>query len=335
MKNKNAIARYRLIDNLMTNKQKKPPTLSEIVDYVSEKLGTSVSVPTIQNDIYDMRYDEGLGFFAPLVYDKARRGYKYEDEQYSINKLNVSDEELQGLEMAISILEQFSNVPAIKLFDDAIQKIALSVKYSREKALQSDILLLDRPKRYLGIEYLNDIVEAIRNKNVIRLSYLPFNKEQAKKHTLHPYFIKEYNGRMYLIAKDIDPIKSAKFLTFAFDRIQDVVVLSATFIEENLNANTYFHSTIGISMHGDAPQHVELQVLPNQLNYLISQPIHHSQKILKQNKNGAVISMEVVINYELISLILSMGKNVKVLKPKSLAFDIKKQLGEMLEMYKG
>lgn len=62
MKNKYAVTRYRLIDNRMTMKQKPAPSLQEIVDYVSEKLGTTVSVSSIQKDIYAMRNDEGLGF---------------------------------------------------------------------------------------------------------------------------------------------------------------------------------------------------------------------------------------------------------------------------------
>ena len=66
MRNKNALTRYRLIDSRMTIRQKPAPSLAEIVDYVSEKMGTSISVASIQKDIYAMRYDESLGFNAPI-----------------------------------------------------------------------------------------------------------------------------------------------------------------------------------------------------------------------------------------------------------------------------
>ena len=76
-KNKNALTRYRLIDNRMTIRQKTAPSLQELVDYVSEKMGAPISVASIQKDIYAMRYDESLGFNAPIEYDMYKKGFKY------------------------------------------------------------------------------------------------------------------------------------------------------------------------------------------------------------------------------------------------------------------
>ncbi len=311
----------------MTIRHKTAPSLQDIVDYVSDKMGTTVSVSMIQKDIYAMRYDESLGFNAPIEYSQTKKGYIYTDPEYSINHIPVSEEDLQGLEIAIGILEQFKEIPAIKLFDDAIQKIASSVKLSREKSSQQhSILLLDRPKRYQGIEFMSDIVEAIHHKNVLRVNYLPFTRLEAKKHTIHPYFIKEYHGRMYLIGKDIHPSKEAKFLTFAFDRMQEVICMNQTFEEEELDKENYFQSTIGISLPGTKPEHIVLEFDPLQANYLKSQPLHHSQKIKEETNQKLVLTVDLVINYELIALLLSFGDKLKVLQPKSLV----KQIAEIV-----
>jgi predicted DNA-binding transcriptional regulator YafY len=128
----------------MTMKQKPAPNLQEIVNFVSEKLGEPVSISSIQKDIYAMRYDTSLGFNAPIEYDISKKGYVYTEPNYSINQLPISEEDLQGLEIAVGILEQFRNIPAIKLFDDAISKIASTVKYSRERKPSNKVLLLDR-----------------------------------------------------------------------------------------------------------------------------------------------------------------------------------------------
>ena len=125
----------------MTVKQKAAPTLAEIVDYVSEKLGMTVSTATIQKDIYAMRYDASLGFSAPIEYNSSKKGYIYTDPSYSIHKIPVSEEDLQGLEIAIGILEQFKELPAIRLFDDAISRLASTVKLNRENITGSSILL--------------------------------------------------------------------------------------------------------------------------------------------------------------------------------------------------
>ena len=317
----------------MTMKQKPAPSLRELVDYVSEKMDAPISVASIQKDIYAMRYDESLAYNAPIEYDAEKRGYVYTDPAYSINHIPVSEEDLQGLEIAIGILEQFKNIPAIKVFEDAINKIASSVKQSREKISGSSVLLLDRPRRYQGIEFMNDIVEAIHGRNVLRISYQPFTKSEPKKHTVHPYFIKEYNGRMYLIGNDIHPTKASKFLTFAFDRMSDVIKMNQTFREQEFDRENYFKAAIGISLPDTKPEKITLRLDPAQAHYLKSQPLHHSQTVVKENAREFIISLELVINYELKSLLLSLGDKVKIISPRHLAEEICAIASRMADLY--
>jgi len=317
----------------MTMRQKQAPSLREIVDYVSEKMGQPISVASIQKDIYAMRYNESLGFNAPIEYDQYKKGYVYTKPDFSITNIPVSEEDLQGLEIAIGILEQFKEIPAIKLFEDAITKLASSVKQSRDKANAGSILLLDRPKRYQGIEYMGDIVDAIHGKNVLKVNYQPFTKTEPKKHTVHPYFIKEYNGRMYLIGNDIHPTKASKFLTFAFDRMSDVVKMNQTFREQEVDKENYFRAAIGISLPDSKPENIVLLFDPIQSNYLQSQPLHHSQRILKDTEEEFVISVDLLVNYELKSLLQSFGDRVKVLEPKVLADEMKEVAMNVVEKY--
>lgn len=334
MNNKNALTRYRLIDARITAKQKPAPSLEELVHYVAQKLGTPVSTSIIQKDIYAMRYSDALGYFAPLEYSKEQRGYVYTEKDYSIHRIPVSEEDLQGLEIAIGILEQFKEIPAIKVFDDAIQKIAVSVKQSREQHQSSGSkLLLDRPRRYQGIEYMSDIVEAIHEKKVLRFYYQPFNKMEGKKHTVHPYFIKEYNNRMYLIGKDIHPTKAPKFLIFGFDRMKEVIKMNQVFQEEALDIENYFTSTIGVSLPNTQSEKIVLRFDTAQSNYLKSQPLHHSQEIMKDTKQEIRIGLQLVINYELKAMILSFGNQVEVLKPAHLRLSIQQTIEAMHALY--
>lgn len=317
----------------MTIRQKPAPTLQELVEYVSEKLGSPVSVSSIQKDIYAMRYDASLGFNAPIEYSQEKRGYIYTDPDYSINKIPLSEEDLQGLEMAIGILEQFKGIPAIGLFEDSITKLAAAVKHSRSTETNSSVLILDRPKRYQGIQFMEDLVDAIRQKKVLRISYHPFNKPEARKHTVHPYFIREYQGRMYLVGKDIHPSKESKFLTFAFDRMKDVVVMNQSFTEEHVDQENYFRSAIGISMSGEQPVRIILAFNPTQTAYIRSQPIHSSQLILEEKENQCLVELELVINYELISLLFSFRDQVRVLEPQNLVHTMRETSERLYSMY--
>jgi predicted DNA-binding transcriptional regulator YafY len=281
-----------------------------------------------------MRYDESLCYSAPIEFDRYKRGYVYTDPGFSINNIPVSEEDLQGLEMAIGLLEQFKNIPAIRVFEDAITKLAVAVKQNRQQQSEGSILILDRPKRYLGIEFMSDLVDAIRQKKVMRITYKPFTKMEAKKHTVHPYFIKEYQGRMYLIAKDIHPVKESKFLTFAFDRMAEVVTMSQVFTEEQVDRENYFRSAIGISLTDAQPERIVLRIDPQQANYLRLQPIHSSQQVLKDSPREFRIQLELVVNYELISLLLGMGDRVTVLEPASLAKKIHETAEAMCKNYR-
>jgi predicted DNA-binding transcriptional regulator YafY len=333
MKNKNAYARYRLIDQRLTNKSLQAPSLDDLVEYVSEKLDMSISVSSIQKDIYAMRYDSNLGFDAPIEFDRYARGYVYTEEDYSISQMPVSADDLKGLEFAITILEQFKDIPAIKVFEDAITKIASSVKQNiNNEQGQQEVFILDRPNSYKGIEFMPLLVEAIRERREVVLKYKPFGKDE-KKHTIHPFFIREYKARLYLIAKDIHPTKAPKTLTFSFDRMVDVIKMNKTFDEESVNNRAYFDATIGISKTDEKPQKVVLQFEPHQSNYLLSQPLHHSQEVIKQNGEEFTIAVTVVLNYELSERIKGYGAQVKVLQPERLANELKKDAEALLALY--
>lgn len=334
MKNKNAYARYRIIDQRLNNKAIPPPSLQDLVDYVSEKLDMPISVSSIQKDIYAMRYDSSLGFNAPIEFDRYSRAYCYTEENYSISNMPVSADDLKGLEFAISILEQFKDIPAIKVFEDAISKIAASVKQNIHRD-QSDheVFILDRPNSYLGIEFMPLLVEAIRERKEVIMRYQPFNKEM-RKHKIHPYFIREYKGRLYLIAYDIHPTKESKTLTFSFDRIKDVIKMNTLFGEESIDNKAYFDANIGISLTGKKPEKITLKFIPEQANYLKSQPMHKSQQIIKDTKTEFRISLDLVINYELVERIKGYGSQVQVLNPLSLAKEIKEDAQKLLALYK-
>ena len=134
--NRDAYTRYRWIDARL---RKKPyPQLEELIAYVSEHLDKPVSKRTVQLDLQEMRYNLSLNFNAPIFYDRTERTYCYSDPNYSIDNLPVTADELHGLDFAISILNQFKHLPAIKEFEEAIMKIASTVQINKEARGESD-----------------------------------------------------------------------------------------------------------------------------------------------------------------------------------------------------
>jgi predicted DNA-binding transcriptional regulator YafY len=68
--------------------------------------------------------------------------------------------------------------------------------------------------------------------------------------------------------------------------------------------------------------------------YVITKPIHPSQKVLEKNDEGIVISLAVQINFELEREILGFGESMTVLKPDRLRTRIRQKLEWALSRYR-
>lgn len=84
MNNKNGFTRFMIIDKALRNKT--DVTLEFLIDYVNDRITEPVDRRTIQYDIQLMRYDQQLGFMAPIVFDRRTHAYKYKDKDYTLMK---------------------------------------------------------------------------------------------------------------------------------------------------------------------------------------------------------------------------------------------------------
>ena len=328
--NRDAFTRYRLIDERI--RRKPNPTLEELISHVSEHLDKPVSKRTLQLDIQEMRYSQSLKFEAPIVFDRGNKSYAYSDTGYSINNLPVTADDLHGLEFAISLLDQFKALPAIKEFEEAIMKIAETVRFNKQSRGETNIIQFDRPNSYKGIEYIEHVVKAIREKRRIRLSYQKFDDQRTKEHIIEPYVVREFKSRFYLIGNVIVG-KTEKVKTYAFDRFVDLQVMDTTFEGGDFDSEKYFQNVFGITEGENKAENVLLSFAPTQGKYVQSQPLHHSQQLVKETDTGCRISLQVMVNTELIMQLLSYGAGVKVLKPASLVERVRAELKGAMEQY--
>lgn len=107
--NKNALIRYRTIDNCLRNRYRRW-TLDDLVQaccdalYDMEGIKKGVCARTVQMDMQIMRSDK-LGYNAPIeVYDKIY--YRYADPDYSISNMPLSQEDCKLLKKAITLLSE-------------------------------------------------------------------------------------------------------------------------------------------------------------------------------------------------------------------------------------
>ena len=321
--NKNALIRYKTIDKCLQN-QYRQWTLSDLIEAVSDALyeyegkDIDVSKRTVQLDLQMMRSDK-LGYNAPIVvYD--RKYYKYEDEDYSIINIPVTDKDVKIMNEAIQILRQFKDFSLFKEMDGVLQRLEDSV-YSSQKDKRA-IIHLDKNEQLKGLEFIDVIYEAIQNKKVIEILYQSFKAREASTMTVHPQLLKEFNNRWFLLASH-----KGKYITLALDRMSKIVFVDTIeYIDQNIDGDEYYKDIVGVTVSNSRPQGIEFWIDKYNAPYVITKPFHASQRIIKRTEDGVIFNILVQVNFELERLILGFGDSIEVLKPLKLRDRMQKKL---------
>lgn len=341
--NKNAVTRYYLIDQLLANRYHHY-SIADILEKVNEQLVELGQPPVKRRSIeLDINYLEFEGPFMAEIehytidvpsqtncYKTVKKScLRYADPSYSIFKKKLSNEESYLLSEALSILGQFDGLPNLEGLE-SLRK-SLDVKVDRQ------IISLDRnPLQQKTL--IGELFTAISQQQVVEIFYHIFADPKTERRVvLHPYLLKEYNCRWYLIAAaDTDK----KLLNFGLDRIDRVVPLSTySFIPYDGDLNERFEDIVGVSLFEDRPlQTILFWVSEAQRSYVETKPLHESQRVLTGQREDALraqypilvegkfFSIECIENYELIRELTSFGKELLVLEP----YDIQQKVYERI-----
>lgn len=332
--NKLALIRYRTIDKCLRNRYRKW-TLEDLIDKVSEALydyegiETGVSKRTIQADIQLMRSDK-LGYNAPIVVIN-RKHYIYEDAGYSINHTKITDTDLDKMSEIVSVLKQMNG---FDYFDDMTDIIARLENSVRKTTDQSDnYIQLEGNSLLKGLQHITPLYQAIRKKVPLLINYRSFKAKESRQAVYHPYLLKEYRNRWFLLAK---PQKGMALITLALDRILDFMEMAAKDYVPytGINFDRYFEDTIGVTKDAKTrAQKVVLWVNKYNAPYVLTKPVHPSQQLLKEDESGITIRLDVILNFELEREILGFGECIKVLAPRRLQDMIRKRLNHACTHY--
>ncbi|BAO75725.1 helix-turn-helix transcriptional regulator [Winogradskyella sp. PG-2] len=321
--NKNALIRYKTIDKCLQN-QYRQWTLNDLIEACSDALyeyegkDIDVSKRTVQLDIQMMR-SEKLGYNAPIVvYD--RKYYKYDEDDFSIVNIPVTDKDVKIMNEAIQVLRQFKDFSLFKEMDGVLQRLEDSV-YSSQKDKRA-IIHLDKNEQLKGLEYIDVIYAAIQNKKVIDVLYQSFRARQASTMTVHPQLLKEFNNRWFLLASH-----KGKYITLALDRMSKIIDSEAIdYVDHNINGDDYYKDVVGVTVSNSRPQRIEFWIDKYNAPYVITKPFHSSQRIIKHTEDGIIFNVLVQINFEFERLILGFGESIKVIKPIKLRERMQKKL---------
>jgi len=329
--NKEAFIRYRAINRCLINRR--IASKEKLIEACSEATSHEVSWRTIAEDIRAMRQDEILGFNAPIE-NVVNQGYRYTEENYSIDQIPLNNEEIDSLSFAARLLNQYRDVGIFSTFSGAVQKLSekLSLKLKGDEGGEVDkIIDFESSTTDGGSKMINPLIAHIKQETVLNIRYFSFSSGKESLHIIHPYFLKEYRNRWYLIGWH-ESYKQIR--TLALERIIEVSPeYGISFKKKKFNPTQYYRNAIGVSVNDSEVVEAVIKVSSSEWPYIESQPWHHSMKVIDKKDDFVLFGLKLIVNYEFKNLILSYGSGLEVMSPPSLRAEIALELRKSVEHY--
>ena len=347
--NKNAVTRYYILDKLLANRYHHYST-EDLCRLVNEELAEMNQEPVSRRTIeLDLNYIENEGPFlaeiehyqiddvSPRTLKTIKKScHRYADPSFSIFTQKLTDDEKYLLGETFTLLGQFEGLPNL----EGLERLRESLKVKTDRQIVS---FTKNPLE--GKNLLGELFTVISQEQVVELHYHRFDAPEEDRHLIvHPYLLKEYNRRWYLIAA---PDKPGKLLTFALDRIDKVVPLPVKkYRPYNGDLNECFEDIIGVTLPDEKPiQTILFWVSDHSKDYVVTKPLHESQRNIRDEKEkelrrqyptlegGRFFAIECFENYELIRELTSFGADLVVLSPKEIQEKVFEKVSEMYKTY--
>jgi len=330
--NKHAAIRYKVLDICLSNRARKF-TFEDLLHACNEALqeinpdDAGIGIRTLRDDLKHMRSAEGWNAPIETYRHGSKTCYRYADPDFSISSQPLKQEEMEQLKAAMEMLSRFEGLPQFEWVNELMPKLTQSFLLEKR---EKPIISFDTNQYLTGLDRLGSLFHDILYKRVLNITYQSYRNPEPIQMVVHPYHLRQYNNRWFLFGLHND---LQKISTLALDRIVDTEEnTDVPYTESTLfDPNDYFEDIIGVSrMEGSQLQRIVLFFRKDAAPYVLSKPLHGSQKVVSRSEEGATVSIEVIPNFELETVILSHGERVKVLEPEDFRLKIEERLREAL-----
>ncbi|MCR5193839.1 MAG: WYL domain-containing protein [Bacteroidales bacterium] len=347
--NKNAETRYQILDRLLANRYYHYST-KDLLERINEELDELSIEPICLRSIQgDISYLENGPFQADIEHYQIdvpsqknprktvkKNCLRYRDRSFSIYQQKLTDDEKYLLGEAFTLLGQFDGLPNLEGLDRL--KVSLKVKSKRQ--------IVSFTKNPLeGNSLFGELFTAISQKQVIEVHFHKFDSPKEDRTVIvHPYLLKEYNRRWYLIAGADD---SGNLLTLALDRMDGFEPLpDYRYIDYDGNLGERFEDIVGVTLYENRPvQTIVFWVSDRSCEYVATKPIQESQTPIRGEREAALrdkfpmlegglfFYIECIENYELLRELTSFGADLIVLSPEDIKMKVIDKIKGMCKKY--
>ena len=326
--NKNALIRYQVLDRCFRNTGR-VYFLEDLLEECNRALmdfdpkSEGIQRRQLYDDIRFMESEAGWSIPLGRIRHGRKVYYRYEDLSFSISNQPLNDSEAEQIKSALQIFSRFSGTPQFEWVNEMIPMLESKFGLIERK---NEIISFESNIDLKGLHFLSPLFNAIINERVLLVKYKDFKSSEPYEITFHPQYLKQYNNRWFAFGLNSD--NQVANWNLALDRIESLSETSLKYESSKTDWEDHFYDMVGVTRpEGVDLQEIVLKFTPEIAPYVITKPIHPSQKN-KNEPTGLEVRIKVIPNFELERLVLSFGEQVKVVSPQ----DFKERISQRIKL---
>ena len=318
--------RFHLIDQMLCNQR--VVTRAQFLDALE------VSPATFKRDLEYLR--DRLA--APIVWDRERRGYCYEQgegsEQFQLPGLWFNTSEIQALLSMDALLENLQPGVLSNHIEPLRSRIRMLLDDGDHSVdeIARRIRIIPLAAKAYSSEYFQDLCQALLSRKCVDMTYYSRPTDSSSERRVSPQRLIYYRDNWYLDAWC--HLRQA-LRSFSIDAIKVLNITSEAAIEVDAQElNRELESGYGI-FSGAETRKAVLRFSPEIARWVSRETWHPDQQSEYDDQGYYVLRVPYSQDTELVMDILKHGSEVEVLQPSELRERVKQRIVAMQALYAG
>jgi proteasome accessory factor B len=284
----------------------------------------------------DLNALEQAGYTVKIERIEGVNVYSFLAKSRNLTPITFTLPQLMSLYLLRSLGAHLAGTPFQAEIDELFKSIH-SILPDRHAAHLERIVRVSLPLLHGARDYsasaafVGDLQKALLQQYRIRLSYAKKGADSTDNYDVDPYTLVFHKEGIYLLG---NAHNRAGLRLFALERIRGVEVTRQHFeIPDSYQPEAHFSSAFGLV--SDIPMKVRVRFSAEIAHTVKDRIWMPGQKISSDTGGRVIVEFEASGQMELISWILSYGIHAEVLEPTELRKEVRRQVKEMREMYRG
>jgi len=284
----------------------------------------------------DLNAVEQAGYSLTSEWSEGKKVYSFMTRSRNLPPITFTLPQLMSLYLLRSLGAHLAGTPFQAEIDELFKTIhsVLPDRHAAhlERIARVSLPLLHGARDYLqAASFLGDLQKALLQQYRIRMKYAKKGKNEVDEYEVDPYTLVFHKGGIYLIG---NAVGRSLMRLFALERIRGVVLTRQRFeIPDSYQPEAHFSKAFGLV--SDTTMKVRVR-FSEEIAHTIKDRIWMPRQKISTDRSGRVlVEFEAAGRMELISWILSYGIHAEVMEPPELRKEVRRQVKEMRDMYRG